>query len=132
MIFHNFEFIIRYNTYDVNPPTINPTITSVKKWTPRYILLYPTTKLQKNKYLIFLWEIKNTIDAKEKVDDACDDAKPNFPPQPETTSISPFKSLIWHGLSLSKNGFIIELVIKSEIKTAIIQIETCTKYLLLL
>ena len=32
----------------------------------------------------------------------------------------------------SKNGFINELVIKSEIKTAMIQTETCTKYLLLL
>ena len=31
MMFHNLEFNIRYNIYDVNPPTINPTITSVKK-----------------------------------------------------------------------------------------------------
>ena len=60
--------------------------------------------------------------ANEKVDEAWEEAKPNFPPQPETIFIIPINSLLWHGLNLSKNGFIIELVIKSDMRIATIQI----------
>ena len=73
----------------------------------------------KNKYIIV---------AKEKVVDACDDAKPYIPLQIPTKLIDSFISLSWHGLNLSKNGFIIELVIKSDKTTAKMIKESC-KYL---
>lgn len=54
---------------------------------------------------------------KENVVEACEEAKLNFFPHPETTLINSNKLESLQGLSLSKNGFIIELVIKSEIIT---------------
>ena len=66
--------------------------------------------------------------AKEKVVDACDDAKPYIPLQTPTKLIDSFISLLWHGLNLSKNGFIIELVTKSDKITAKIIKNSC-KYL---
>lgn len=62
------------------------------------------------------------MDASENVVDACDEAKLNFLPHPATTFINSSKVESLHGLSLSKYGFIIELVIKSEINT--VEIET--------
>ena len=59
--------------------------------------------------------------AKENVVDACDEAKLNFFPHPATTFINPCKLESLQGLNLSKYGFIIELVIKSDIITVDIQ-----------
>ena len=60
---------------------------------------------------------KKKIVANENVVDACEDAKLNFFPHPDTMFITSNIELSWHGLSLSKYGFIRELVIKSAIIT---------------
>ena len=111
----------RYIINEVKNPTKNPKITSKKKCTPRYILLYPIKILQKKSRLIFLFEIRKEIDASENVVDAWDEAKLYFLPHPDTILIIPSKLGSLHGLNLSKNGFIIELVIKSEIITVVTQ-----------
>ena len=60
------------------------------------------------------------IVANENVVDAWEEAKLNFFPEPDTILINSDIYGSLHGLSLSKKGFIIELVIKSEIRTAVI------------
>ena len=58
------------------------------------------------------------IVANENVVDAWEEAKLNFFPQPDTILINSDMYGSLHGLSLSKKGFITELVIKSEIRIA--------------
>lgn len=62
------------------------------------------------------------MDARENVVDAWEEAKLNFFPHPATILINSCKSESLHGLSLSKKGFINELVIKSDIITVKMEI----------